>query len=137
MPKKLHHVNLIKTDRKQLKEYISRGTKSARSITRARILLLADEQASDEEIVQTLGVSPVTVHRIRKKYNEESLEQVLQEKARSGAPPKIRNQIEVPLTVIACSEPPEGRARWTLRSLANELVKLELVRSISHTEVGK
>ena len=131
MPKKLYHVKLTKTKELRLEKHVSQGQKTARSITRARILLLAHDQQTDEEIVEILGTSLATVHRVRKQYNEEGLDRVLQEKSRSGAPSKVDARVEAQLTMIACSKPPEGRKRWTLRLLAGKLVELELVDSIA------
>jgi putative transposase len=120
-----------------LNRYLRRGKSSARSLTRARILLLADEGRSDEEIVEALKVSRTTVNRIRKRYCEGGLEFALHERARSGAPPKMDERVEAQLTLLACSEPPEGRSKWTLRLLADKLVELEAVDSISHMSVHR
>lgn len=136
MSKKLYHIELKKSERIRLQEYVRQGQRSARAINRVRILLLSDEQKTDEEIANVLEVSILTVQRVRKSYNEEGLTSILKEKSRSGAPAKIDARVEAQLSMIACSEPPEGRSRWTLRLLADKLVKLELVDSISHTEVG-
>jgi putative transposase len=130
-------VRLKKEDREDLNRYLRRGKSSARSLTRARILLLADEGSSDEEIVESLKVSRTTVNRIRKRYCEGGLEFALYEKPRSGAPLKLDGRIEAQLTLLACSEPPEGRSRWTLRLLADKLVELEAVDSISHMSVHR
>ena len=133
--KKLHIVSLNEQEREELKRYLRKGKSSARSLTRARILLLADEGRDDEEIAETLKVSKSTVSRIRTRYCESGLDSALHEKARSGAPPKMDGRIEAQLTLLACSEPPEGRSRWTLRLLADKLVELEAVESISHMSV--
>jgi putative transposase len=130
-------VRLKEVDREELNRYLRRGKSSARSLTRARILLLADEGRSDEEIVEALKVSRTTVNRIRKRYCESGLEFALHEKNRSGAPPKIDGRVEAQLTLLACSEPPEGRSKWTLRLLADKLVELEAVDSISHMSVHR
>jgi putative transposase len=130
-------VSLKKEDREELNLYLRRGKSSARSLTRARILLLADEGRLDEEIVEVLKVSRTTVNRIRKRYCEGGLEFALHEKTRSGAPPKIDGRVEAKLTLLACSEPPEGRSKWTLRLLADKLVELEAVDSISHMSVHR
>jgi putative transposase len=130
-------VRLKEEDRDELNQYLRRGKSSARSLTRARILLLADEGRSDDEIVEALKVSRTTVNRIRKRYCEGGLEFALHEKPRSGAPPKIDGRVEAQLTLLACSEPPEGRSKWTLRLLADKLIELEAVDSISHMSVHR
>ena len=135
--KKLYCVGLNEEERKGLIRYLRRGKSSARSLTRARILLLADEGRDDEEIAETLKVSKSTANRIRKRYCESGLESALHEKARSGAPSKIDSRIEAKLTLIACSEPPDGRSKWTVRLLADKLVEMEVVESISHMSVQR
>ena len=130
-------VRLSEEDRTELNKYLRHGKSPARSLTRARILLLADEGHSDEVIVEALKVSRPTVNRIRKRYCEGGLDFALYEKPRSGAPPKLDGRVEAELTLLACSEPPEGRSKWTLRLLADKLVELEAVDSISHMSVHR
>ena len=118
--KKLYCVRLKEEEREQLTRYLRRGKSSARSQARARILLLANEGRDDGEIADALKVSKSTVNRIRKRYCDWGLDLALHEKARSGAPPKIDSRIEAQLTFLACSEPPEGRSKWTVRLLAED-----------------
>jgi putative transposase len=135
--KKLHVISLKEEERKELKQYLRKGKSSARSLTRARILLLADEGLDDEKIAGALKVSKSTISRIRTRYCESGLDFALHEKARSGAPPKIDSRIEAQLTLLACSEPPDGRSRWTVRLLADRLVEMDIVDSISHMSVQR
>lgn len=128
-------VRLKEEEREELNQYIRRGKSSARSLTRARILLLADEGQSDEVIIDALKASRTTIVRIRKRYFEGGLDSALNEKSRSGAPPKIDARVEAKLTGLACSDPPEGRSRWTLNLLADKLVELGEVDSISGMSV--
>jgi len=86
---------------------------------------------TDDEIGNTLGVGLATVYRIRKRYREAGLEKALQENPRSGAPSKIDGRVEATLTMLACSDPPAGYGRWTLQLLAEKLVELQVVDSIS------
>ena len=130
-------VHLKEDERDKLNQFLRKGKSSARSQTRARILLLADEGLEDDEIRETLKVSKSTICRIRKRYCEWGLSFALSEKPRSGAPPKIDGRVEAELTLLACSEPPEGRSRWTIRLLADRLVELEVVDSISHMSVQR
>ena len=113
------------------------GKSSARSQTRARILLLADEGRDDDEITDILKVSKSTVSRIKKRYCDGGLDFALNEKPRSGAPLKMDGRIEAQLTLLACSDPPEGRSKWTVRLLADKLVEMEVVDSISHMSVQR
>jgi transposase len=137
MPKKLYNVHLTNTERMSLQQTINQGKPSARKLTRARILLLADDQWKDVEIAQALKISSGTVQRIRQRYCQQGLETALKEKPRPGAPPKVDSRLDAQLTLLACSEPPAGQKRWTLRLLADKLVELELVGSMSHTTVHR
>ena len=131
MPRKFYHVQLSDDDYLQLQQYVQGGHKSARAITRARILLLADAHMSDAEIIETLGIDRKTIYRVRKKYHQQGLEKALQEKLRSGAPSKIDGRLETTLTMLACSNPPEGSTRWTLQLLTDKLIELKAIDSIS------
>jgi putative transposase len=130
-------VNLTKEDREYLNQFIRRGKASARSLTRARILLMADEGYSNKEIVEVLKTTRPTVNRIRKRYFQEGLDSAINDKPRSGAPPKIDGRIEAQVTLLACSEPPEGRSTWTLQLLADKLVELEAIDSISTMSIQR
>lgn len=132
-----YNVRLTVEEKEKLNRYLNRGKASARSLTRARILLLADAGRSNDEIKSALNVSKTTISRIRRRYFEGGLEFALNEKSRSGAPPKIDGRIEAQITRLACSEPPDGRSRWTLRLLADKLVELDYVDSISHMSVQR
>ncbi|MBI3951812.1 MAG: helix-turn-helix domain-containing protein [Acidobacteria bacterium] len=138
MRKKKYIVHLSNKERHELNTFVSRGKKSAREITRARILLLADEGKTDQEIMDLLGLSRPTISSLRKKYSErhdEPILDVLKDEPRSGRPVKIDTRVEANITVIACSDPPDGSAKWTLRMMADHLVKLEVIESISHESV--
>jgi transposase len=138
MPRKKYIVNLTEEERVRLKNMISAGQESARKLTRARILLKADEGWSDAAISQALDVGTATVGRVRQRCVEESLEAALnRRKPRRDYERKLDGKAEAHLIALACSEPPAGYGRWTLRLLADELVKLEQVEldSISHEAV--
>jgi transposase len=120
--------------------YVKQGNKSARAMNRARILLLADEQHSDEEIMETLGVRRQTVYTVRKKYQQhqgKNILALLQEKPRPGQPVKIDTHVESHVAMIACAAAPEGAARWTLPMIADRLVELKVVDSICAESVRK
>ena len=128
-------------ERSRLRGLLRRGVAPARVQTRARVLLLTDcsrgQHRTDEEVAQAVLTSVSTVKRTRWRFRQEGLEAALTEKPRPGPPPKITGEIEAKLTVLACSQPPEGHARWTLRLLAGRLVELGYLESISHVAVGK
>ena len=134
-----YHVHLSKEDCQELEALIHSGESSARTQTRARILLLTDESRKKKkrtkEIASALLCSMPTVTNIRKKFSEGGIEKALYDKARPGAIPKITGEIEAQLTLLACSTPPEGRSRWTLQLLADKLVELKLLDSISDVAV--
>jgi len=134
-----YHIHLSKENRQELETLIRSGESSARTQTRARILLLTDENQKKrtKEISSILMCSLPTITAIRKKFVEGGLENALYDKARPGAMPKITGEIEAQLTLLACSAPPEGRSRWTLQLLADKLVELKLVDSISDVAVMK
>ena len=100
-------------------------------------MLLADEVRgkTDEEISDALDVCLATIFNIRRRYCKEGLERAIGEAARSGQPPKFKGKIMAKITAIACSAPPEGHARWSLRLLADHVVELDVVESISYQSV--
>ncbi|OPY53171.1 MAG: hypothetical protein A4E48_00840 [Methanosaeta sp. PtaU1.Bin060] len=135
--KRVYVVDLTEEEKDLLLRFLRKGKSSARSQTRARILLLSDEGLEDDEIVEMLKVSRSTVSRIRKRYFEGGLDLALNEKPRSGAPKRIDGRVEAQLTLLACSDPPEGRSRWTVKLLTDRLVELGFVDSISHMSVQR
>lgn len=133
-----HLVHLTASERSTLQAFVSSGQKKAREITRARILLLADAGHTDAEIVTALGCCRPMVWAMRKRYaagHFDRLVEVLHEAPRGGRPIRIDSRVEAQITLIACSDPPPGAARWTLHLIADQLVKLEMVESISHERV--
>jgi len=121
----------------QLEEIIKKGKSSARTIRRAQTLLLASEGKRDEYISSILKCCSLTVHATRKRYCQEGLKAVLAEKPRNGRPAKLQGKAKAHLIAMACEEPPEGRACWTMQLLAQRLVTLQLVDSISDDTVGR
>lgn len=107
-----------------------------RVFQRARILLLVDEGHKDAEVMAQVGVSRATVNRIRCRYGAEGLGAV-REKPRPGRPHTFDGEVRAKLTALACSTPPEGRARWDLRLLADKAVELGYVETSSHVTVGE
>jgi transposase len=128
---KKHHVRLNDEQRLYLRQLLKSGQHSARDLTRARILLLCDEGASDEEVVEALQTSYSTVERTRKRFAREGLPVAIADRPRPGARPKLDGPEQARLVAIACSDPPAGRARWTVSLLAGELVRQGIVTAIS------
>jgi transposase len=141
--KKKYPVILSETERDDLKRLIAAGTAPARKLTHARILLKADEGQEgpgwvDEEVAEVVEVSQPSVCRVRKQYFEEGMEAALNRR-----PPnrhyhrKLDGEQEARLVALACSEPPKGQARWSLRLLADRMVELEVVEEISYQTVRR
>lgn len=137
MPKKKYMVSLTPEEREKLQKLISSGEAKARKLTRARILLKADEGWTDKSISRALDVGMATVGRVRKRFVEKGLEAIDRRKPRRRYERKIDGDAEAYLIALACSAPSEGRKRWTLRLLADKLVTLEGVDidSVSHETV--
>jgi len=133
MSQKRYHVQLSARERQQLESYVRHGKHAARGVTRARILVLADEPYPDEEIMEVLGVSRPTVTTMRRKAHEHTggnrLE-VVQDAPRPGQPVKLDRRVAAHVALIACSEAPAGAARWTLQLIADRLVELSLGEKI-------
>jgi transposase len=138
MAKRRRQKGLTKEERTELERFVTQGEKRAREINRARILLLAGEGRGDSDIGRILGLSRGTVYNVRRKYKTKgpaSLREVLKEEPRSGRPIEIDSWVEAKVTMLACAIPPSGRARWTLHLLADKLVKLGVIDSISQESV--
>ncbi len=142
-------IRLTTQDRAKLKKLISTGTSPARIQARARILLMAAERSvgsrggerrrsnSNLAISEAVQVSDKTVARVRQRYVEGGLEAALYERPRTGRPPRITGEVEAKLVMLACSSPPEGRGRWTLQLLADKMVELGYIDTISDVGVMK
>ena len=134
------HITLTEEERTELTQLIKSGKHSARVLGRARILLLLDRSQGEkrklQEVADAMLTSIGTVSNVKRRYLKGGLEQGLHDRPRPGAKPKIDGEVEAHLIALVCSDPPEGQVRWTLRLLADKLVELELVESISHVAVG-
>ena len=132
---KIYIVDLTEEERTCLLNLIKAGTHSARKINRAQTLLMADEGKTDREIAAALHIGLATVQRTRRRFVEGNLDGALHEKRRPGAMKKLDEKGKALLEVLAQSQPPEGRNRWTLQLLADRLVELQVVESISYETV--
>jgi putative transposase len=129
------NIKLKKSELKFLKNFIRKGQKNARSLTRARILLLAHQGKGDTEIAKTLDVGRYTAFRIRKRYLEEGLQSALVDKPRTGQPEKYSEKHKAEIIAQACTKPPEGRKRWSLALLCEELRKKEGFKTINRETI--
>ena len=136
-----YKVALTAEERAALEQLVAVGKAAARQLCHARILLLADtaegEERTDQEILDALGGSLLTIGRVRQRFVTEGLEAAVRPRPQPPRPDKmkIKGEVEQELVRLACSDPPEGRCRWTLCLLADELVALGLVAAISHETV--
>ena len=131
---KKYLVALTAAERHELVQLTRSGKTAVRKLTRARILLKADEGLSDEEIAEEAGTSVPTVERTRRRFVEENL-RALTERPRPGPRPKLDAKGEAHLIAIACSTAPGARKRWTLRLLADKAVELGLCETLSYETV--
>lgn len=144
MPTKLYVVTLTTAERDQLEALTKAGKRSARTVTRARILLLTDQADGgpgweDRRVAEALGCGHRTVERVRERFVTDGLDAALHHKPQAN-PSRDRvldGAAEARLIALACEEAPDGRRRWTLRMLADKLVELEVVESISRETVRR
>ena len=134
--RRAQQIQVTEEQRAELKKLVNTGRGQARVLTRARIVLMAAKGEGNQAIADALGVSWRTVIRIKARFNEEGLE-AIREHSRPGRPPRITGDIEAKLVMLACSAPPEGRARWTLQLLADKMVELGYIDTISDVGVMK
>ena len=140
---KRYRVTLTDSERDDLRKLVSVGKSAAQKLVRARILLLADQaeggsSKTDPEIVESLGCGRASVERIRKRFVEEGLEAALCPKPSQRVyERKLDGKAEAHLIALACSAPPEGRSRLTLRLLGDQMVVLEHVESVSFETVRR
>jgi transposase len=139
-----YKVTLTAEERQQLHDLIRAGKAAAKKLTHARILLKADAAEGgpawpDDRIAEALDVSTDTIGRVRRRFVEEGLEAALVRKKqdRPSRERTLDGRAEARLIALACSAPPPGRTAWTLRLLADRLVELEVVETVSHETVRR
>src|ERR1700742_753060 len=132
-----YRVTLTTSERAQLAAMVLGGKGAFRRLKRAQVLLAADSRRADEEIARNVGVSTSTIYRTKQRFVEEGLERALSELPRAGAERKLGVVDESLLVAVACSEPPAGRARWTLQLLAEEMVRLPAHDSVSDETIRR
>jgi len=137
-------VRLSGEERADLEALISKGKSPAQRLTKARILLKADQSEagegwSDSRIIEALDSNKAMIYLVRKKWAEEGLEAVLSRKKRETPPvaPIFDGEKEAKLIALACSAPPEGFARWSLRLLEEMVVELNIVDHASDSTIGR
>jgi transposase len=134
---KLYHVDLTQEERAHLLDLTRHGQTAARRIRRAQTLLLAADGYSDQAIAQALHIGRATVERTRQRFVLEGFDASLSEHPRPGGSPKLDGKQEAFLVALACSEAPKGHQRWTLQLLADRMVALGVVESLSDETVRR
>jgi transposase len=143
MKTKKYRVCLTKEQRSDLEEITKRGMHSSETIKRANILLNLDENngvvQKQADIAKQLCITTVTIYNVSRQFVEEGLGATVCRKVREAPPvhPKATGDVEAKIIVLACSEPPKGRARWTLRLLEAKAVELQIVDAISDNTIGR
>ena len=137
---KSQDIELSVEQRRELEHMVRTGNAPARTQTRARVLLLSDRSQDGEwrsapKVAEAVMVHPNTVRNVRRRFIAGGMANALYDNPRPGAVPKLTGELEAQLTVLACSEPPEGQKCWTLRLLADHLVELGYIDSVSHVTV--
>lgn len=128
-------IKLKKEDLNFLRKFIKKGTKKARAIARANALLLANEGYSNSVISKATGLHRQSIWRIKKRYLEGGLNSALEDKPRPGQPRKYTEKHEAEIIAQACTEPPEGRKRWTIQLLVKKLRKKNEFETINRESV--
>ena len=143
MPSIKYIIELTDADRKTLSDIISKGSSSAKTILRANILLASDRNATQRmtvaQIADVYHTTPTTVQNVRTSYVNIGLEATIYRKKRETppVPAKFTGDVEAHIIALACSDPPEGYERWTVRLLADKCVELDYVDSLSHMTVSR
>ncbi len=130
-------IKLSKSELRSLTTIIKRGATTARTQTRARILDLLHRDQHPDEIAALLQVSLQTIFNVKRRYLGTGFDAALFDQRRSGRPIRIDGLQRAQITALACSAPPEGHARWSLRLLADKAVELQYCETISHNAVGE
>ena len=138
MGRKQHYaVPLSNEERTRLLRFANAGEARARPLKRAHMLLLASEGKRDREIAQALHASLQTVRNLRKEYAEGGLETALHDRPRPGGARKLTPQGEATLIALACSAPPKRQSSWTMQLLADKLIELDVVSTLSDETVRR
>lgn len=132
-------VTLSASENEYLQGILKKGRHSVRKVKRARILLLLADGVSAEEIVSKADVVMSTVYKVWNRYLEvgKDAKEAIEEKSRSGQPPKLTDEVKAKITALACSNPPEGNEYWTLRMICDKIVELGHVEKISTEPVRR
>ncbi len=128
-------INLSSEEREYLEQFVKTGTKKVRAINRAKVLLFADERYDNDEITKMTGVHRQGIWRTKKRYVDKGLSSVLNEKPRSGQPKKYTHRQEAEIIAMACTDPPKGQKRWSIRLLTERMKRRKDFKTINRETV--
>ena len=131
----MKRIKLTEKELEYLREFTKKGQKSARALTRAHVLFLVNNGEKETAIAKILNISRATVSNIKKRYREEGLGNALKEKPRPGQPKKYTEKHEAEIIAQACTSPPNGRKKWSLILLAEELKKKKDFKTINRESI--
>lgn len=131
----MNRITFTEKEVKYLTDFVKKGRKSARELTRARILLLIHDGKTEMVIKETLYISRATVSNTKKRYREEGLLSALSEKPRSGQPRKYTDKQEAEIIAMACTDSPKGRKRWTIRLLTERMKRRKCFETLNRESV--
>jgi transposase len=134
---KRYKVELTDDERAELEAMLRRGRASARRLMRARVLLFAAENCLDQETASAVRCGERTVQRVRRRFVDGGMEYALSERPRPGAERLLNGRAEAHLLALSCSTPPDGRAKWSMRLLADRLVQAKVVEAVSDETVRR
>jgi transposase len=137
MPKRTTPIQLTSDEVKYLDKFINTGKRSARAIKRAQILLHSHAGKTPAQICEVVSTSVATVYLTRQHYRQEGVQAAIQEKPRPGQPRRLSSEQEAALTVLACSDAPDGRAQWSVRLLADKAVEISIVERIGRETIRR
>jgi transposase len=135
----IYRITLSPEERMILTDWISKGSRKARDIQKAYVLLASDEQIgrqSETELAATYQLSTRSIERLRKAFCEQGMAIFDKKVRKTRSDKKIDGKLEAHLLALVCSEPPQGQSKWKLQMLADKLVELKVIDSISHTSVA-
>lgn len=135
----LYRITLSAEERGILTDWISKGSRKAKDMQKAYVLLASDEKTgreSETELSATYKLSTKSVERIRKGFCEQGMAMFEKKQRKTRSDKKIDGNVEAHLLALVCSEPPEGQSKWKLQMLADKLIELQVIDSISHTSVA-
>lgn len=135
MPRPPQPIELSDEDKHYLDSYVSQGKRSARGIKRAQVLRRRHAGQSPQDTAHAVGVSVGTIYNICRRSRAQGVCAAVEEKPRSGQPPKLSLRQEAELTVLACSEAPMGHGHWSVRLLCDKAVELQIVDSVGRETI--